>query len=140
MIFPEGTITNGEYMLRFKRGAFSTILPIKPFVIDNLSMCKNYNMTVGAGDMLIHSIIANCYLYHDIRLIELPIVFPNENMFKYHDLHYTPKKEKWEAYAEVMREIMCKANGITPSEMTLRDSRDYDNILNGRKVKVTKEE
>ena len=38
-IFPEGTTTNGKYILKFKKGAFYALLPIKPQIIlldDNL--------------------------------------------------------------------------------------------------------
>lgn len=28
-MFPEGTTTNGDYLLKFKKGAFEPIMPIK---------------------------------------------------------------------------------------------------------------
>ncbi len=37
--------------------------------------------------------------------------------------------EKWEIFAEVAREIMCKVSGFEISEQTLRDSIDYSDIV-----------
>ena len=32
LIFPEGCSTNGKYMIQFKKGAFFSLKPVKPFV------------------------------------------------------------------------------------------------------------
>lgn len=32
IIFPEGTTTNGNFLIRFKRGAFVSLLPVQPLV------------------------------------------------------------------------------------------------------------
>ena len=33
-IFPEGTCTNGKYIISFKKGAFEPLLPIKMFLLN----------------------------------------------------------------------------------------------------------
>ena len=40
-IYPEGTITNGTHLIKFKRGAFMTLLPLKPMVelVDQNAEC-----------------------------------------------------------------------------------------------------
>ena len=32
MIFPEGCTTNGTHLIKFKRGAFYALKPVKPFI------------------------------------------------------------------------------------------------------------
>jgi lysophosphatidylcholine acyltransferase / lyso-PAF acetyltransferase len=38
IIFPEGGTTNGQYIIKFKKGAFVSLLPIWPKVIKFRSM------------------------------------------------------------------------------------------------------
>ena len=107
-LFPEGTTTNGKYILKFKRGAFYSLLPIKPQII---LLDNNLNYSV-----------AGC----KINLCELPVIKPTEYMFeKYSHLG----EEKWEVFAEVTRKIMCEIGGLTPSDKTFRDSKRYENSL-----------
>jgi len=44
VIFPEGTCTNGEYLISFKKGAFKPLLPMKIFMFEypvrNLSLAS----------------------------------------------------------------------------------------------------
>ena len=32
MIFPEGCTTNGKQLIKFKKGAFASLMPVKPFI------------------------------------------------------------------------------------------------------------
>jgi lysophosphatidylcholine acyltransferase/lyso-PAF acetyltransferase len=124
-LFPEGTTTNGKYILKFKRGAFYNLLPIKPQII-LLGNNLNYSVAIGVGSAVLNYFRSLCYFGCTINLCELPVIKPTEYMFeKYANLGV----EKWEIFAEVTRKIMCEIGGLTPSDKTFRDSKRYENSL-----------
>ena len=124
-LFPEGTTTNGKYILKFKRGAFYNLLPIKPQII-LLGNNLDYSCAIGVGSAAFNYFRSLCYFGCQINLCELPVIKPTEYMFeKYKDLG----SEKWEIFAEVTRKIMCEIGGLTPSDKTFRDSKRYENSL-----------
>ena len=124
-LFPEGTTTNGKYILKFKRGAFYSLLPIKPQII-LLDNNLNYSVAIGVGSAIMNYFRSLCYFGCKINLCELPVIKPTEYMFeKYSHLG----EEKWEIFAEVTRKIMCEIGGLTPSDKTFRDSKRYENSL-----------
>jgi 1-acyl-sn-glycerol-3-phosphate acyltransferase len=125
MIFPEGTVTNGRYVLKLKKGAFHSLLPIKPMVIHTTN--PTFDVSVGSSSLFLHFIRTLCYVYHNITVIELPVIKPNNFMYE----NYPNKKitEKWEIYAEVARDILCEVGNFGKSESTLRDNRVYYDIV-----------
>lgn len=124
-LFPEGTTTNGKYILKYKRGAFYNLLPIKPQII-LLDNNLNYSVAIGVGSAMMNYFRSLCYFGCRINLCELPVIKPTEYMFKkYADL----SEEKWEIFAEVTRKIMCEISGLKPSDKTFRDSKRYENSL-----------
>ena len=124
-LFPEGTTTNGKYILKFKRGAFYSLLPIKPQII-LLDNNLNYSVAIGVGSAIMNYFRSLCYFGCKINLCELPVIKPTEYMFeKYSHLG----EEKWEIFAEVTRRIMCEIGGLKPSDKTFRDSKRYENSL-----------
>ena len=125
LLFPEGTTTNGKYILKFKKGAFYSLLPIKPQIIlldDNL----NYSVGIGVSSAVLNYFRSLCYFGCKMNLCELPVIKPTDYMWEnYSDLG----NEKWEIYAEVTRKIMCEISGLKPSDRTFRDSKYYENSL-----------
>ena len=125
LLFPEGTTTNGKYILKFKRGAFYHLLPIKPqFVLldDNL----DYSIAIGVAGVGFNYFRSLCYFGCNIYLYELPVIKPTDYMWENFS-HLG--KEKWEIYAEVTRKIMCEISGLKPSNKNFRDSKYFDNSL-----------
>jgi lysophosphatidylcholine acyltransferase/lyso-PAF acetyltransferase len=124
-IFPEGTTTNGKYILKFKKGAFFSLLPLKPQIIllgDNL----DYSVAIGVCSTALNYFRSLCYCGCNMYLCELPVIKPTKYMFE----HYSDLgTEKWEVFAEVTRKIMCEISGLTPSDKTFRDSKKYENSL-----------
>ena len=121
MIFPEGTTTNGRYILKFKKGTFVTLLPLKAtFIHPNLS--QDFHMGVGSSDAACNYLISLSRFSNQVEYVELPIITPNDYMFeKFAHLG----KEKWEIYAEVTREIMCELGGFKKHDFGVRDSYRY---------------
>ena len=125
LLFPEGTTTNGKYILKFKRGAFYNLLPIKPQLIlleDN----PDFSVGIGVCSVELNYFRSLCYCGSKMYLCELPVIKPTEYMWKnYSDLG----NEKWEVFAEVTRNIMCEIGGLKQSNRTFRDSKYYEKSL-----------
>ena len=121
MIFPEGTTSSGRHILKFKKGAFNSLLPVKAtFIHPNLN--KKYHLGCGSTDVGMNFLRSLAELYFKLEYIELPIMTPNEYMYKNFS-HFG--KEKWEIYAEVAREIMCELGDFKKSDFGLKDSYRY---------------
>lgn len=134
LVFPEGTITSGKHILKLKRGAFSSLLPVKPLIIQTNTYDK-FHLSVGGCGLLVHFIRTLCYLYHDVEVTELPIMAPTKYMYEYYSKIHPEIKDEWEIYAEVVRELYCKIGNFEKSEKTLRNSKEYADIINGKKKK-----
>lgn len=129
MIFPEGTTTNGSYLITFKKGAFATLLPIKPTILHpNIT---SYHLGSGSSDVTINYLRSLSQLYTRLEYIELPIMTPNEYMFKNFESY---GKEKWEIYAAVAREIMSILGNLKISDKGIKESYRYTSSLKEKKL------
>ena len=133
MLFPEGTVTAGKHIMKFKKGAFNSLLPVKPTTIN--TTLSNFHLSVGSAGLLPHFVRTFCFLYHNVSITELPVMTPNDFMYKTYMEKHPEITEKWEVFAEVAREVMCQASNLEKSEMTFRDSCDYSHIVNGEMKK-----
>jgi len=79
MLFPEGTITSGRHLLQFKRGAFESLLEIKPLMVK--FPLNEFSISAGNLDLFMHIFICQCFVYHSFTIYELPIISPTEFMF-----------------------------------------------------------
>ena len=130
MIFPEGTTTSGRHIIKFKKGAFNALFPIKASII-HPNLNKKYHLGCGASNAGFNYLRSLTKIYNTVEYIELPIMTPNEYMFTNFASY---GKEKWEIYAEVAREIMCVLGNLKKSEMGLRDSFRYDSCIKEKKL------
>ena len=128
MIFPEGTTTSGRHLLKFKKGPFSTFLPVKPNIV-HPNLNPYFHLGCGSTDVGINYGRTLTELYVQTEYIELPIMTPNDYMKK-HFASYG--KEDWEIYAEVAREIMCELGGFKKSDKHYRDSARYKYCIANR--------
>ena len=124
-MFPEGTTSCGRNILKFKKGTFYALLPVKPVII-NLYQESNYHLSIGAGSAVLSYIKNFCHSFSTLYLIEMPIIKPTEYMFeKYQHLG----KEKWEIFAEVVRKIYSEIGNLKESTFGLRDEKKYNIAL-----------
>jgi hypothetical protein len=135
LIFPEGTVSSGRHILKFNKGAFYNLFPVKPVIVKSLN--SKIDLGVGVFGLGLHYMLCVVYLWHDYEILQLPILYPNDYMFKH---FYTDKTEKWEVFAEVVRDIYAEIGGFELSDSTLKDVLEYEAKLLGKKVKEFKEE
>ena len=124
-IFPEGTTTNGKYLLKFKKGAFYNLLPVKPEII-NAYKEDEFVLSTGASNIVYNFLRSLCYLNHRMYYIDLPVIYPTEYMYENYKNY---GNEKWEIFAEVCREIMCEIGEFKKSDKSFRDKKVYMNAL-----------
>ena len=124
-LFPEGTTTSGRHILKFKRGAFYALLPIKPELI-LVDQKDDMSLAVGVSSVAYNYLRSLCYLTHKLYFVDLPVIKPTDFMWEnYSNLG----KEKWEIFAEVTRKILCEISGLKPSDKNYRDSLKYEEAL-----------
>ena len=125
VLFPEGTTTSGRNILKFKKGAFYHLLPIKPEII-NIYQENKCHIAVGSQNLLFNTLKFLCSLTENLYYVDMPVVRPTEYMFKnYSNLG----KEKWEIYAEVVRKIYCEVGGFKECNLGYRDSHVYSEAM-----------
>ena len=121
VLYPEGTTTCGRNILKFKKGAFYHLLPIKPEII-NIYQDSKCHLASGCQSLLFNTLKYLCFLSENMYYIDMPVIKPTEFMFeKYSYLG----KEKWEIYAEVVRKIYSEIGGLEECEQGYRDSHLY---------------
>jgi lysophosphatidylcholine acyltransferase/lyso-PAF acetyltransferase len=131
LVFPEGTTTSGTHLIKFKRGAFDSLLPIKPFLI--IKNKNDFDTSTGGGDLLIHFIMFQFFFYHRLEIIELPVICPTEKMYEiFNDKSITDKAE---IFSEVTRNIMAEAGNMLISNRGVRDNFIYNKLVHGIPLK-----
>jgi hypothetical protein len=106
---------------------------VKPYLF-KYDQNGGFSLDLGATQMGDHVIMALCFLWHDLTVTKLPVIKPTSYMFeKYKDLG----TEKWEIYAEVVREMWCEIGGFEKSNKTFRDTLDYVSTIFGTVIKNT---
>jgi len=131
LIFPEGTVTNGKFLLNFKKGAFYSLKPLKPVIINSV-LNENFHLSIGCTGIFVHLLRTLCYLYHNVTITELPIMVPTDYMYENYSKSHPEVKDKWEIFSIVAREIVARSGNLIKSELTLRESIVYENILNNK--------
>ena len=125
LIYPEGTTTSGRNILKFKKGAFANLLPIKPSIV-NINQKDKCHLALGCQDLLLNTLKFFCCYKANMYYIDMPVIIPTNFMFeKYSYLG----KEKWEIYAEVTRKIFCEIGGFKECDQGFRESHKYEESL-----------
>ena len=136
ILFPEGTTSSGRHLIKFKRGAFDSLLPIKPFVIKNLN--KNFDTSTGSISLGLHFLLFLCHFYHKVEVYDLPVIEPTEFMYEnFPDKQIT---DKVEIFMETTRLIMSELGDLKLSNSTIKDNFDHYNRIQNIKRKVEKKD
>ncbi len=107
-IFVEGSVSNGNYILPFKRGAFEGLRSIRPLVLKYKYSSVSPQLFQPLQAFLI---VLNACLWTSsvVTVHVLPTFIPNHYMF---ETHRDKGKEDWEIYAWAIRDIMAKVGGM----------------------------
>lgn len=97
MIFPEGTVTNGKYLIQFKKGAFMSLNPVQPMTVD----CHAAVITLSSFTALLYAMFKSPYnvLHYELY----PVFEPNEYFWKHHWEPNQEKESKATTYTRVIR-------------------------------------
>ncbi|XP_004494178.1 lysophospholipid acyltransferase LPEAT1 isoform X2 [Cicer arietinum] len=118
MLFPEGTTTNGDFLLPFKTGGFLAKAPVLPVILK-----YNYQRFSPAWDSISgvrHVIFLLCQFVNYIEVIKLPVYYPSQQEMD------DPK-----LYASNVRRLMASEGNLTLSDIGLAEKRIYHAALNG---------
>lgn len=145
-IFAEGTGTNNTGLIKFKKGPFGSLFPVRPYVIlvngngsiGNPKERKTDELSLGAGVMSTntHVFLSMCYLYFDdFNVIELPTFTPNDYLYEnFKNLGNT----KVDIYNEAVRKAMAEISGLElHDEESYEKKLDYLCHVKGRTIKST---
>ncbi|KAF3517159.1 hypothetical protein DY000_02064340 [Brassica cretica] len=118
MLFPEGTTTNGDYLLTFKTGAFLAGTPVLPVILK-----YPYERFSAAWDTISgarHVLFLLCQFVNHLEVIRLPVYYPSQE-----------EKDNPKLYAINVRKLMASEGNLILSDLGLGDKRIYHATLNG---------
>jgi 1-acyl-sn-glycerol-3-phosphate acyltransferase len=106
-VFAEGTTSNGQSLLEFKKGAFMAERAVTPVVIkyEGDMLDNSYDVIPFLPFFILHmsSFNFNAVIY------ELPAFIPNEYLYK---KAASTGKERWQVFSESVRDIMSKGASL----------------------------
>ncbi|KAJ1384931.1 Phospholipid/glycerol acyltransferase [Sesbania bispinosa] len=118
MLFPEGTTTNGDFLLPFKTGGFLAKAPVLPVILR-----YHYQRFSPAWDSISgvrHVIFLLCQFVNYMEVIRLPVYHPSQQEMD------DPK-----LYANNVRRLMASEGNLILSDIGLAEKRIYHAALNG---------
>ena len=108
VIFAEGNTSNNKTILPLKRGAFSSLKPISPILLEY--NCPKVHVCNSVVKDLVLYILILCTFERIVCFKEeLPVFIPNRYLF---ETHKDKGKSEWEIYAWAVRDVMAKASGF----------------------------
>jgi hypothetical protein len=135
IVFPEGTTTTGHHIIKLRKGAFELLQPLKSFIIN--SYTEGYDLGEGITSTHWKGFHTFATLYHKLRVIELPVIYPTDYMYENYQKLHPEITGKSEIYADVMREIWCEVGGFQKSDKGFKDYVEYLSLFKDKKVHVT---
>ena len=126
-LFAEGTTTNGDGLLKFKRGAFVGMRTVIPcYVKFGRRYLQPTYEVVSFWPLLIlyYSSLAMNHLQFTI----LPEFTPTQWML---DNHRDKGSQDWEIYAECVREVLARHGGFYRENRPIREKLAYEEFMKG---------
>lgn len=118
LLFPEGTTTNGDFLLPFKSGAFLSGAPVQPVILryPYQRLSPAWDSISGAR----HVILLLCQFVNYMEATWLPVYYPSQQ-----------EKDDPRLYAENVRRLMAHEGNLILSDIGLAEKRVYHAALNG---------
>nr|CAB3465514.1 unnamed protein product [Digitaria exilis] len=121
LLFPEGTTTNGDYLLPFKTGAFIAKAPVQPVILRY--PYKRFNPAWESMSGVRHVFLLLCQFVNYLEVIHLPVYYPSEQ-----------EKNDPKLYANNVRKLMAVEGNLTLSDLGLAEKRVYHAALTGNSL------
>ncbi|XP_040996562.1 lysophospholipid acyltransferase LPEAT1-like isoform X2 [Juglans microcarpa x Juglans regia] len=118
MLFPEGTTTNGDFLLPFKTGAFLAKAPVLPVILRY--PFRRFSPAWDSMSGARHVFFLLCQFVNHLEVIRLPIYYPSQQ-----------EKDDPKLYADNVRRLMASEGNLTLSDIGLPEKRIYLAALNG---------
>ncbi|GLI64841.1 hypothetical protein VaNZ11_008143 [Volvox africanus] len=109
LLFPEGTTTNNQYIMPFKRGAFVAGVPVQPLVL-KYDTSGRFSPTWDSMPGHLHIFLAMTEFSYRVTCYVLPLYEPSE-----------AEKADPALYAENVRQMMVKYSEIPACDDTYAD-------------------
>ena len=116
----EGGTTNGEYLIKFKKGAFVGLKSIMPVVHKYHSYFQS--PTSGIIEGMPHHMLTACIPWSTCTRTELPVFRPNNFFFENYQLEH---EEKWQTYERIIRQIIAESGDFILSDAVIEDKFKY---------------
>lgn len=121
LLFPEGTTTNGDYLLPFKTGAFLAKAPVQPVILRY--PYKRFSPAWDSMSGARHVFLLLCQFVNYLEVVHLPVYYPSEQ-----------EKDDPKLYANNIRKLMAVEGNLTLSDLGLAEKRVYHAALNGNSL------
>ncbi|XP_044475847.1 lysophospholipid acyltransferase LPEAT1-like isoform X1 [Mangifera indica] len=118
MLFPEGTTTNGDFLLPFKTGAFLARVPVLPVILRY--PYQRFSLAWDSISGVRHVLFLLCQFVNHIEVTRLPVYYPSHQ-----------EKDDSKFYAENVRRLMASEGNLIMSNIRLAEKRIYHAALNG---------
>ncbi|CAM0881068.1 unnamed protein product [Alopecurus aequalis] len=118
LLFPEGTTTNGDYLLPFKTGAFLARAPVQPVILRY--PYTRFSPAWDSMDGARHVFLLLCQFANYMEVVRLPVYYPSEQ-----------EKEDPRVYANNVRKLLAAEGNLVLSNLGLAEKRVYHAALNG---------
>ncbi|KAK6256702.1 hypothetical protein QUC31_000161 [Theobroma cacao] len=118
MLFPEGTTTNGDFLLPFKTGAFLARAPVVPVILRY--PYQRFSVAWDSISGLRHVVFLLCQFVNRMEVTWLPVYYPSQQ-----------EKDDPKLYANNVRRLMASEGNLILSDIGLAEKRTYHAALNG---------
>ncbi|CAL4963955.1 unnamed protein product [Urochloa decumbens] len=118
LLFPEGTTTNGDYLLPFKTGAFLASAPVQPVILRY--PYRRFSPAWDSMDGARHVFLLLCQFVNYMEVVRLPVYYPSEQ-----------EKKDPKLYANNVRKLIAMEGNLILSNLGLADKRVYHASLSG---------
>ena len=125
LVFPEGTTSNNRYIVKFKRGVFRCLLPLKPLIV-HIDKNAPFHLCSNVTNLFFHVMRCFTCLKNTLYYCELPIIKPTQFMYDNYS-HFG--KENWDIYANVVKNMYAEMGNFKMSDLGHRDKDIYYEAL-----------
>ncbi|KAG8493657.1 hypothetical protein CXB51_011014 [Gossypium anomalum] len=118
LLFPEGTTTNGDYLISFKTGAFLARAPVVPVILKY--PYQRFSPAWESVTGVRHVVFLLCQFVNHMEVTWLPVYYPSQL-----------EKDDPKLCANNVRRLMASEGNLILSDIGLAEKRIYLATLNG---------